>query len=396
MANTAVFLGAGFVTPGDALSGDGSVLTPLDVLVDGSTIEINGSNQLEAINTTDPGGADTQVQFNDGGVFGGNAGLTYDKTGQFNVLTAGTKHYFKGADAANSVTVDGLISQVFQWGNGLSFGFEAAGDVGYADNVTMMGASLSVTLTDAASGPDITLVGEHMTVTDENGPQFYGAGFGGGGGDITVRGGQKWLALLGGNGSIVADFLEHGVALGNTITVTNADNEKAGVFLLGRSITVTNSGGAYVFGTNSTSLTDTTNAFAIGAANTIIDTAGDPVGGFAVGGGNTIDGDATFDTLYAFGHGHTLTATANQQMLIGFDGTTLPASEAVGVGVSATPEVVITAGYASMTGALKVAMQTPATAGAAGVKDTIAFDTGFIYICTADNTWKRVAIATWP
>ena len=27
-----------------------------------------------------PGGADTQVQFNDGGAFGGDAGLTYDKT----------------------------------------------------------------------------------------------------------------------------------------------------------------------------------------------------------------------------------------------------------------------------------------------------------------------------
>jgi hypothetical protein len=34
-----------------------------------------------------PGGSDTQVQFNDGGAFGGDAGLTYNKT--TNVLTAG-------------------------------------------------------------------------------------------------------------------------------------------------------------------------------------------------------------------------------------------------------------------------------------------------------------------
>lgn len=38
---------------------------------------------------------------------------------------------------------------------------------------------------------------------------------------------------------------------------------------------------------------------------------------------------------------------------------------------------------------------TPASAAAAGVAGTIAWDTGFIYICTATNTWKRVAIATW-
>jgi len=35
-----------------------------------------------------PGGSDTQVQFNDGGVLGGDAGLTYDKT--TDILTVGT------------------------------------------------------------------------------------------------------------------------------------------------------------------------------------------------------------------------------------------------------------------------------------------------------------------
>ena len=38
--------------------------------------------------TGSPGGSDTQVQFNDGGSFGGDAELTYDKTG--NVLTVGS------------------------------------------------------------------------------------------------------------------------------------------------------------------------------------------------------------------------------------------------------------------------------------------------------------------
>jgi hypothetical protein len=39
---------------------------------------------------------------------------------------------------------------------------------------------------------------------------------------------------------------------------------------------------------------------------------------------------------------------------------------------------------------------TPASAGATGATGTIAWDANFIYICVAPNTWKRVAIATWP
>ena len=38
---------------------------------------------------------------------------------------------------------------------------------------------------------------------------------------------------------------------------------------------------------------------------------------------------------------------------------------------------------------------TPASAAAAGVVGTIAWDASYMYVCTATNTWKRVAIATW-
>ena len=38
---------------------------------------------------------------------------------------------------------------------------------------------------------------------------------------------------------------------------------------------------------------------------------------------------------------------------------------------------------------------TPASASAAGTVGTISWDANYIYICTATNTWKRVAIATW-
>lgn len=39
--------------------------------------------------------------------------------------------------------------------------------------------------------------------------------------------------------------------------------------------------------------------------------------------------------------------------------------------------------------------KTPATAGAAGNTGDMCWDTNYIYICVAANTWKRVSITTW-
>jgi len=43
----------------------------------------------------------------------------------------------------------------------------------------------------------------------------------------------------------------------------------------------------------------------------------------------------------------------------------------------------------------KIPNTTPASAAAAGTAGTIAYDSGYIYICVASGDWKRVAIATW-
>lgn len=37
----------------------------------------------------------------------------------------------------------------------------------------------------------------------------------------------------------------------------------------------------------------------------------------------------------------------------------------------------------------------PSTAASAGTVGQIAIASGYIYVCTATDTWKRVAIATW-
>lgn len=43
--------------------------------------------------------------------------------------------------------------------------------------------------------------------------------------------------------------------------------------------------------------------------------------------------------------------------------------------------------------AMKVAI--PASASAVGTAGQVTWDADYIYICTATDTWKRVAIATW-
>jgi hypothetical protein len=39
--------------------------------------------------------------------------------------------------------------------------------------------------------------------------------------------------------------------------------------------------------------------------------------------------------------------------------------------------------------------KTPASATDTGVAGEICWDSGYIYVCTATNTWKRAALATW-
>lgn len=64
--------------------------------------------------------------------------------------------------------------------------------------------------------------------------------------------------------------------------------------------------------------------------------------------------------------------------------------------VGSTQTMVVGAnGTLEVDGILTVATTAPSTATSTGVKGTIAFDTSNIYVCTATNTWKRVAIATF-
>jgi hypothetical protein len=72
---------------------------------------------------------------------------------------------------------------------------------------------------------------------------------------------------------------------------------------------------------------------------------------------------------------------------------------------STTTGALTVAGGAGIAGALHVGGQinglgavqsgTPASAAATGTAGQIRWDADYIYVCTATNTWKRVAISTW-
>lgn len=63
---------------------------------------------------------------------------------------------------------------------------------------------------------------------------------------------------------------------------------------------------------------------------------------------------------------------------------------AIGLGSAATDALDING-----TGIRLRSSRTPSSAGATGNQGTICWDTNYLYVCTATNTWKRAALATW-
>jgi len=102
----------------------------------------------------------------------------------------------------------------------------------------------------------------------------------------------------------------------------------------------------------------------------------------------------------------TLTGTTAADSVINVPGTTTASSSTVGAltvgnGTAAT-NVAIGGGNVNAGGTLVVGgtvihtlSATPASASAAGTVGTMSWDANYIYICTATNTWKRVALSTW-
>lgn len=105
-----------------------------------------------------------------------------------------------------------------------------------------------------------------------------------------------------------------------------------------------------------------------------------------------VSADAEFGLCSVGGSGrsYTLRSATDGRLLIR-DNT----AASVRIELATSGLTTFNAGVSIDAGGFKIATSTPASASATGITGTIAWDTSFIYICTATNTWKRVGISTW-
>ena len=181
------------------------------------------TNLLSGGGSGTPGGSDTQVQFNDGGSFGGDSGLTYNKT--TDTLTISGDLAVNGAD----ITTTGSGTATLFNSNALTL------NLGGAATAITMGDSTSATATIRGG----TLVGNTTTQNLFNTTATT----------INMGGAATTLSI--------------GAATG-TATINNANTVVAGDLAVnGGDITTTSTGTAALFNTNATTLNIG------GAANTI-------------------------------------------------------------------------------------------------------------------------------
>lgn len=90
-----------------------------------------------------------------------------------------------------------------------------------------------------------------------------------------------------------------------------------------------------------------------------------------------------YSKLWAFGPDSTLFASINRTI-------PAPATSPALYGIDFSNLTITTGGAGVL-----MPLITPASAAATGKAGSIVWDANFIYICTATNTWKRVAIASW-
>lgn len=111
------------------------------------------------------------------------------------------------------------------------------------------------------------------------------------------------------------------------------------------------------------------------------------INGDGTGAANLITGSRNTHIGYRTGASAT---NVNDEIVIGYAAVGKGANTAV-IGYTTTTKVYMGGGSASIV----VGSNPPATASSSGVAGTITWDSSFIYVCVAANTWKRVGISTW-
>lgn len=195
------------------------VVKSIDTTTDIWTVEVNDIEHTMDVSGGaggSPGGSSTQVQFNDGGAFGGDAGFTWDKTND--ILTVGIAGAFgsiktptggAGVNGGSLLIETGVGGTSDGTGGDITIG---AGDGGATDGA---GGSVQVNAGDADGAGDGGLV----TII---------SGAGENGGNITVIAGNAQNAGQGGNVTIYGGTNTDTNGLGGNITLAPGGGDTGG------------------------------------------------------------------------------------------------------------------------------------------------------------------------
>jgi hypothetical protein len=191
-------------------------------------------------------------------------------------------------------------------------------------------------------------------------------------GALTVGGISCGASNIGTTGNVV---IGHNGISNNTITIGNTAGR--GAINIGQS-------------------TNATQVVSIASGATISGTKTLNIANGATGGSTQV----TIANISGSSNVSIASGTGAKTVSIGVGSTTSSGTVNIGTGSTGTTTIAIgsTTGTSTTTLNGTIVMPrtaTPASATATGTTGTIVWDSSYIYICVATNTWKRVAISTW-
>jgi len=329
--------------------------------------------------------------------FGGNAtvGGTLTVSGA-TINTSGTNAAVKSTDGAVITKVQSVVSTPI----GI-VGTESNHDLGvYTNNTNRLNISAAGVV--AISGTTASTSSSSGALVVSGGVGVAGAGYFGGLLNISstaglyaqwkktdaASGSQSWAWIVDNNGTLFLQAAnDNFVGANNYISFTRSGVTPGTTTIHGTTASTGTSSGALVV------------SGGVGVAGAIyaggdltIDKAAPAIN--FIRGANTNDGLVKFSTgaFGDFGIGHR--GTSDSDFHIYSYGTSADALTIAKLSGVSTFGATLVAGASSNAFRITTA-QTPASASATGTAGTICWDTSYIYVCTATNTWKRVAIATW-
>lgn len=309
-----------------------NALAPSQTSNSGKFLTTNGTNTSWSALT--PAGSDTQIQYNSSGAFGASAALTFDGA----KLSVDGIFITRGANSVDTnVSVGSPLTS-----NTTGSSNTVVGESGLFSNTTGSNNTAvgSISLSQNSTGSNNTAIGAEALYNNTTGISNTAVGH------FALRANTT---------------ASNNVALGKEAlySSTSSSNTAVGFYAL-RSLTTGSSNIAIGYFSGSDITT--------GVGNTII--------------GGNFTGSAALDGVLAIGAG---SGGAGENRIY------VDATGNVGFNTT-SPTAAID--HTGSTLRLRTS-RTPASASATGSAGEICWDSNYVYVCVATNTWKRSAISTW-